>query len=262
MTTYTVREDNHASTVIAVEEHQGFPVLIHEVGHYPSLLDEAGAKVERLIEVGRHSYGWTVKGVAGWRNGRLMSQRVGAAESLEEARSLFDAAAQAIEAAPGLYERAGELARQYAHGPLSRAEYERLADQLGFGRRPDEDLSEWGDFSFPQYSLDKLPKLWIEQRRAYTFRTEKKARFEAMRQAQAAADQSLAEVLRSRPVARVETKLVWYFPDEHLQGGALYTVIQREPHTITGDDPSIYGSYLLGHEGERGEIVTVEVRTA
>jgi hypothetical protein len=41
---------------------------------------------------------------------------------------------------------------------LSRPEYEALAAGCGFVPQPDAQLSEWGDFNFPHYSLAQLPR--------------------------------------------------------------------------------------------------------
>jgi hypothetical protein len=70
-------------------------------------------------------------------------------------------------------------------------------------------------------------------------------------------------VLKDAPVARTyETMIV----GRHVLGrtwiedGALCTVTKAKPATVTEDDPSCFGSHLLGCEGMAASRVTVEVR--
>jgi hypothetical protein len=68
--------------------------------------------------------------------------------------------------------------------------------------------------------------------------------------------------LRALPVTRTTKLLVMNSGvREWVSNGRLFTVIGKpRPHRIDEDDPSIYGHQLLGHEGERAWMVTVEIR--
>ena len=261
MTDYSVTPDNHAQFVVEITEHRGIPVLIHKGGHYPSI-NANGERIERLIEVADYYDGWHVTAAFGYHNSYRRALRVGIVKTLEEARLLFDAAVEAIETGPTQYAQADELSRQYQCGPLTRAEYEALATELGLEVKPDTELSEWGVFSFPEYALAVLPERWVEQRRAYTARREEEAAEEEARKAKAVADEALRERLKAQPVTRTYERFVPVASsDTWMVKGKLYTVVKRgRPRRITEDDPSVHGEHLLGAEGLMGQVVTIEVR--
>jgi hypothetical protein len=249
--------DYHADAVIEVDDYQGTPVLIHAGGRYPSLVDDDGRKIDHYIDIAQFHDGYHVRACAGSHHGYEVSLSVGRAETIAAAKNLYPIARAAVEDAPHQHAEARALAAKLAFGPLLRHEYEALAVEYGFEVQPDGDLSEWGDFSFPQYALADLPRRWCNQRRAFSYKRE----IEAAREART--DGATIVALRSCPVARTETKfLPGRVPVEWLQRGALYTVVKRAPRRISEDDPSIYGSHLLGHEGETGSLVTVEIRTS
>jgi hypothetical protein len=134
--------------------------------------------------------------------------------------------------------------------------------------RPDEELSSAGVFSFPEYPLPALPKRWIEQLRAVAFEREQEAATKARELREARASEALGphweaqmEEMRAKPVLRTERRLVPFgqAPGHWLKGGLLYMVCFRARVRITADDPSIHGSHLLGHEGEIGEMLTIQV---
>lgn len=263
---YTIKDDHHAKSVLAVEDYQGTPVIVHLGGHYPSLLENAGERViDRLITVVQYHYEparYVVSGQAGWHNGRLQTLSVGNAETLEAARALYPAALQAMKDAPDLYAEAYRLYGLVQGVPLNRADYEGLAAAWGFDAQPDEDLSPDGVFAFPEYPLADIPRLTIGRRRAAACQGEQEARRVERRKAREAADEVEAARLRSMPVLRTEIRLMplGLWQQEYLRHGVLYTIIGRRPHRIDESDPAAYGEHLLGHEDEPGEFVTIEVR--
>jgi hypothetical protein len=266
MLVLTIRLDNHCDSVVAVDEFNGIPVLAHHGGRYPSLLADDGTEVKKLIDVARYQDGWSVTGSAGWGyGGRLEAICVGCRPSLEAAAELYPAALEAIAAAPLLYAEARAMAAALAisnQPPLSRTDYEAMAAQWKFQPQPDCKLSEVGDFSFPQYALDRLPECWINQRRGFGIKREREAAEKALRTHYDASRAALKNDLRNLSPVRTEEMFVSVgFPDEWVQKNALYTVVGRgKIRRITEDDPSVEGSHLLGHEGEMGQIVTVEIR--
>lgn len=256
----TILQDHHQSAVIGLESYQGTPVLIHTAGRYPSILDDDGNQIDRYIDVVEAAGRYHVTGRVGYGyGGRLLALSVGSAEKLDGARDLYPAAQQAIEDAPAEYTKAREISNRFAPwaGPLSRGEYEKIAHELGFTPLPDNKISIWGDFTFPQYTLDDLPRLLTHQRRAYTRDREIK-----QATADAAPRQTSVATLRLHPVARRETRFVpTGLPDEFLHASKLHTVVSRTGRrVITEDDPAVHGSHLLGHEGETGEIIVLDIR--
>lgn len=127
-------------------------------------------------------------------------------------------------------------------------------------------LSKWGDYSFPQYSLDQLPSLLLGQRRAYAAFKEAEAYREAAAESARISRAMTVESARSRPVYRTVKRLE---PANHqkagderlLLNGDLWTCVSVERGPLIDEDsPSINGECLLGHEGERGLWVTWNIR--
>jgi hypothetical protein len=251
--------------VIEISDFEGTPVFIYHGGRYPTLLDDNDAPIERYIDIADFYDGWYVRAMAGkLSGGRAIDLPVGVAPTLDAAKLLYAEAVKAIEAAPDLYAEADKLASPIAsyHGPISRSDYERLAKEYEFEPEPDEELTEWGDFSFPEYTLAQLPRFWINQRRAFAYKDELNDINAAKSSRAAAFRTAVIEDLRTFPILRTETRLlVIGSPNEYLDGDTLYTVVHRgAARRITEDDPSVYGSHLLGHEGELAEMITLEVR--
>ncbi len=264
-------QDYHADAVIEIGDYEGTPVLIYEGGRYPKLLDENGNEVSRYIDVARFSDdGWIVVG----RNGRLRSGQwiemaAGRATSLEDVPTLYEKAVDIIEVAPSLYNQAATMSLKlscYNNASLSRHDYESLAKEYNFNAEPDEKLAgygtEYGDFYFPRFALEDLPRLWINQRRAFGYKKENKIKAQQDHDAAVSDRAAVVETLKSMPVIATASRLVVLGSARSFtEDGLLYTVVARQyTKQINEDDPSLYGSHLLGHEGEMAEMVTLEVR--
>lgn len=74
---------------------------------------------------------------------------------------------------------------------------------------------------------------------------------------------TLVASARARPPEKTYlTLVVAGAPAEWIEGDKLYRIITRHARRrINEDDPSLYGSRLLGHEGTWGQMVVIELRT-
>jgi hypothetical protein len=148
--------------------------------------------------------------------------------------------------------------------PMSRSDYERLASEMGFQPLGDDDVSEWGDYAFPEYPVDDCRRLRLQQTYAVDLRRardteyarQEKERLRRRREEET----SLTEALKDAPVSRTYKTLVAGIAPMSLHDDGLHVVISRRDRMITEDSPSLFGSHLLGHEGELGYLVEVEVR--
>lgn len=170
-----IRQNYLAASVLGLEEFQGVPVLIHKAGYYHAILGDDGNRIDRYIGVSVLGKIFHVSAYFGYGdNGRMVAASVGVSNTLEASRSFFPRAVVGIDEAAALYAKARDIWTKnmpWAQ-PLSRQDYETLADQLGFDPQPDKELSIWSDFTFPQYSLDDLPRVLTHQRRAYSVKRE------------------------------------------------------------------------------------------
>ena len=262
----TIKQDNHASAVIQIDEYNNTPVLIHHGGRYPSLVNDKGVRIEKYIDVALYYDGYHVSARAEPGADRQpRGLHIGVAHTLEEAADFYHAAWRSIAEIPALYDKAETVAKEFArwNGPISRDVYEAIARDNKFDALSDAEISnnyavEYGDFDWPSYTLEECVKYWSHQRRLNALKKEEGARKSQTRNATAAE----MTTLRTKSVSHTEKRLVPIgTPHETLSKSKLYTVVNREPHgIISEDDPSIYGSHLLGHEGEHGEVVTFDVR--
>lgn len=247
--------------MIGLEQYDGLPVLIHEAGYHPGLLADDGRRISTLIVVVRGAAEVSVFGQCGRTPAGLpMSLPVGAVPTLEAARSLYPAAAKAIAEGPSAYSRYQSLLVHLSpsNGPLGRTAYEALATEHGFAAHLDADLVEWGDYTFPAYSLEALPRLWINQRRAQGVRQERG--HDGMDTA--AREAEILAFLRTRPVSAQRTGFVPLgSPSEFVRGGCFFAVVERGGRRpITSQDVNAHGDHLTGCEGMIGESVTWQVR--
>ncbi len=267
----TIKQDHHASAVIAVEDYEDVPVLIHHVGRYPSFVDDMD-RIKVAI------YGWhSHDGRQGYNHAQVTvikghrSLEVNRWERsppdrpleqlIEEARALFPAAKQTLEtldeqyaAADRLYDRLRALPI-----PMTREAYEAACADFGCEPRADEALTTWGVFSFPEYGLDVLPRLLIDQRRAGEVEDEK----ERERRSQEQSHQEVMDELASRPVKQTYTILVPKGADREqawIENGELHTVVRRTLSQVIDDDMVPFGQQFLRYEGRRGDVLVIEVR--
>ena len=262
----TIKQDNHASAVIEIGEYNNTPVLIHHGGRYPSLVNDEGVVIEKYIDVALYYDGYHVSARAEPGADRQpRGLHIDVAHTLEEVADFYHAAWMAIAEIPALYDKAAAVAKEFGrwNGPISRDTYEAIARDNKFDALSDAEISnnyavEHGDFDWPSYTLEDCIKYWSQQRRWAALKKEGEDHKRKTHDATAAEMAGL----RTKQASHTEKRLVPIgTPHETVSKRKLYTVVNREPHgIISEDDPSIYGSHLLGHEGERGEMVTFDVR--
>lgn len=160
------------------------------------------------------------------------------------------------------YARFVECARERSAWPrpMTRPQYEKIAKSVGADVLPDDEVSEWGAFSYPEYPVDFCVKKWVEQVYAFDLRRrrdEERARAEEEIIAVRSAAQS---ALAAYPVSRSYRKVFAGVPSQFLAEDGLHVVTSRKRVWIDGDSPSIWGSHLLGAEDSAGVLCEIEVR--
>jgi hypothetical protein len=173
-------------TNFAIESFRGVPVQIREGGHYPPLNDDPGKRIDRYIDVvvehnqcvpGHNNYVsgdvWSVTAVLPGSD----YEHCGHFASREAASAGIAAAWQIITDRGDDSARYAELVRRYGYynnPPLSRADYEVLAHEIGFEPVPDSALpNEYFDPGFNP--REAHPRLWTDMRRAAAVRAEQAA---------------------------------------------------------------------------------------
>lgn len=154
----------------------------------------------------------------------------------------------------------------------TRAAYESACAALGGEAIDDTACSTWGNFTFPDYRgpLERPFSAFItarlQQRRAFQLQREAE-KIQADRMARERAE--WAADLAAARAAPVQRTFVTVLPgrrdigEELFDGVELQTIVATHgPAAIDEDAPSIWGSGLLGHEGETGTKVEIAVRPA
>lgn len=276
--TITVKSDSHADSVIQAYEQDGAIVLIHTAGRYPTVTTADGRSTKDvphvLIRI-CHNYA-DVEAVGpslGWRRRALpinnhLSPKPGdtSREALIAHGKSF--VAQAIAALPtiaGEFEKASSIYRDMASlpKPLGRADYEAACVARGIEPMADAETSTWGDFTFPQYALDKLPAILLQQKRAFAVEHEQEVAKRAATEAREAAEKTATEAATARPIVRTYRMILPHavVGMTWMRDGAFHRVARIIEHvTITDDMPSYEGSHLLGYEGDRGVRIEINVR--
>ena len=259
----SVVQNNHAKSVIALDDFNGTPVLAHSGGNYPEIVDDDGKKIDHYIEVARWHDGFTVTAIAGSEaSGRKIFYTVGReySSSLAEVAALYPAALQTIAELPRMHAEAQEQMRLYGlhNGALTRAAYVSIMADIGVAPRSDKEIQdcglEYGDYGWPSYTLAEIAPLWLAQRRAFGIKKEIAA------EQIVAADKPAASAEPTGQAQRRQMLVAAGTPAQFTIGRSFYRIVSRKlGGWITEDDPSIHGSHLLGHEGEPAEIVTVEI---
>lgn len=204
MTCWTIDKNYHSHGALAVYERDGVPVLIARVGTYPSATADDGRSTRDephvLISVGsrqtgeiRAYHGVTVTAMGAWHCGRRRAltvyddQHYGGDESrLDREPDRWIAAGEAK--IPEAIEVLRRLDDQYAAAAafgarlngyptaLSRQAYEAACAEFGVEALPDADCGgywvEYGQFSWPEYSLEKCAFFELARRRARQIATE------------------------------------------------------------------------------------------
>ena len=255
-----IKDDHHAAFVLEYGEYEGTPYIVHEAGHYPSLVNENGARIDRKIAVVKTRNGYIVSAHLGYHNGMLRSVKAGFGDDFY---SHFPRALEILNGeAEHLYaiweDMLSDLSPYYPG--VNREEYEQLCAEWGIAPQDDSKCLTWGRFEFPEYPLRDIPSLLLAQKRAIRIERDKEA-IEVEKRKQREQE---AQSLRKMPVVRTYTELTPRPTRSHrVVDGQLHQIIsQKRKRLITEDDPSVLGSQFLGHEGEPLFEVTVEVRGA
>lgn len=276
-----ITPDNHASAVIEAFEYRGVIVLIHEAGRYPAVTAPDGRCTKTCPHI-KISICWDyphVTAIAGYRSdGRLLAlpindhlSRKPADQSREGliayGKTFLDQAVEAIPTIAQMYDDANAIYSWVASlpSPLTREAYESACAERGIDPIFDLQLSRFGDFSFPAYDLNELPRALLHQKRAFAVEQETAAA-EAARRAE---DRLRRDVLiaeaRQRPIKktirRLEAPNYQSVGAAHIKrDGTLWVCMSVErARRIGADDPSIHGEHLLGSEGAPGLWVTWNV---
>lgn len=277
-----ITQDNHAHSVIAAYEYRGVIIIIHRAGSYPSATSDAGVSTRDAPHIDiAIAIGWNfpaVTAVGGWVNGRRRKLPINdhnsprgphatEAEMIAHGKTFVDAAIDALATIPAEYAAAEEQMRQICAlpSPLSREDYEAACTAWEIAQIDDEHLSSWGDFSFPSYrGKSRLANL-LHQRRGFQAERERTEAVAAASAAIAARRQAAIEAAALRPVSRrTETRESVNYQrvgDRRMIHNELWTAVDVEwAGVVSEDGPSLYGSHLLGHEGEDMVRIVWEVR--
>ncbi|MEW5423972.1 hypothetical protein [Amorphus sp. 3PC139-8] len=275
----SVLEDHYRSFAIAATIIDGIPVVLSPVGRYPQYLmpdgkpvGSSGPYVEAFI-YDQVPEAAPEASLVVREPGRQVSVRLFEIPlSLKtDPDAIFDYIEARIDAVPlALEEYHRETERFLAvleerktwPVDMTRDDYERLTVEAGGEPQSDKQVSGWGIFGYPTHSVDYCRIKYIEQ--SYASALEKRRRSYAEQSKAAAQEQrqKRTDQLRKAPTSRTYNTIIpsSYSP-EWLRGDALHVVVERKDCIISDDDPSVYGSHLLGHEGSAGWRVKVEVHT-
>lgn len=202
-----------------------------------------------------------------WATGA--SREVSEDELIAYARTHLAEAERAIAVLPGVYAAFPALLRAVEDADVSTQDaYEAACQRLGARVIEPKDLRLAGDFRFPEYrgTLDAPFEEWLTrnlaQQRAWTIEHERREMAVIARSGQAQERRMAYEEAQARPVACVYEALVVGGVRDRFDGVRLHSVVEILEHVRIDDDmPSIHGSHLLGHEGERGARVRFEMRS-
>ena len=200
-----VVQDNHAHSVIELFMYQGVPVLVHTGGSYPTFITDDGETSRDIpyIEIslsgstasyndGRVEQTWqyaSVSAQGAWHHGRRRYlyaqdhnsprlQNPGRDELIANAKLLLDTAVAMLATIDAQYEAASQVYSDIENlpRPFTREHYEGYCARWNIQAQPDASLTEWGDFNFPAYSLEKVRSYRLHQWRAFAVKREKEAR--------------------------------------------------------------------------------------
>jgi hypothetical protein len=195
-------QDHHADSVVALFVHAGVPVIIHDGGRYPSFVTDDGKNSHDVphIEIalfgstmhapnGTVTCSWDYASVSvngGWDGGyrrRLHVQNHNSPRLdqpsrdalIAHAKLSLDRAVDTLASIDAQYAAAAAVYQELASlpHPLTRGHYEAACSAWGIKASPDVELSEWGEFAFPEYDLKAVRTLRLHQLRAFAAKRER-----------------------------------------------------------------------------------------